>query len=245
MCLGLSGPACDFPTVLSPTVGIYTVALMEAAVPLLQKIILLAFPILIAVVLHELAHGFVAYRLGDPTAAQAGRLTLNPIAHVDPFGTVVLPAILLFSGSPFLFGYAKPVPVNFHNLYQPRRDMVLVALAGPLVNLLLAGIAAFVLKFLLSSAFLKSGISTNNAMMLFQLAQACLLINVSLAVFNMLPIPPLDGGRVATGLLPRTPALALARLEPYGMLIILLLLTSGVLDRILRPMQAFLIGTLL
>jgi Zn-dependent protease len=214
---------------------------MEAVVPLLQKIALLAFPILIAVVLHELAHGYVAYRLGDPTAAHAGRLTLNPIAHVDPFGTVILPAILLFSGAPFLFGYAKPVPVNFANLYQPRRDMVLVALAGPLTNILLAGIAAVVLKTLFSPAFVESGIST----MLFQLASSCLLINVSLAVFNMLPVPPLDGGRVATGLLPRTPALALARLEPYGMLIILLLMTSGVLDDILRPMRAFLIYTLL
>jgi Zn-dependent protease len=226
---------------LSPTVGIYTVTLMEAAVPLLQKIVLLALPILIAVVLHELAHGYVAYRLGDPTAAHAGRLTLNPIAHVDPFGTVILPAILLFSGSPFLFGYAKPVPVNFMNLHKPRRDMVLVALAGPLTNILLAGIAAVVLKTLFSPAFVESGIST----MLFQLASSCLLINVSLAVFNMLPVPPLDGGRVATGLLPRTPALALARLEPYGMLIILLLMTSGVLDDILRPMRAFLIYTLL
>ena len=231
--------------VLSPTLGIYTVISMEAAVPLLQKIALLAFPILIAVVLHELAHGYVAYRLGDPTAAHAGRLTLNPIAHVDPFGTVILPAILLFSGSPFLFGYAKPVPVNFANLYRPRRDMVLVALAGPLVNLLLAAFAALLLKFLIAPVFLKSGISANGAMMMLQLVHAFLLINVSLAVFNMLPIPPLDGGRVATGLLPRTPALALARLEPYGMLIILLLMTSGALDRILRPMQAFLIDTLL
>lgn len=218
---------------------------MEAVVPLLQKIALWALPILIAVVLHELAHGYVAYRLGDPTAAQAGRLTLNPIAHIDPFGTVILPALLLFSGSPFLFGYAKPVPVNFRNLYEPRRDMVLVALAGPIVNFILAGVAALLLKVLLSSYVLKSGISPTAAMMLIQFLHSCLLINVSLAIFNMLPVPPLDGGRVATGILPRTPALALARLEPYGLLIIFLLMTSGALDHILRPMKAFLIGSLL
>jgi Zn-dependent protease len=218
---------------------------MEAVVPLLQKLILWTLPILIAVVLHELAHGYVAYRLGDPTAAQAGRLTLNPLAHVDPFGTVILPLVLLFSGAPFLFGYAKPVPVNFRNLYEPRRDMVLVALAGPVMNFVLAGLSAILLKFLLSSYFLKSGISADSAMMIVQLMHSCLLINVSLAVFNMLPVPPLDGGRVATGLLPRTLALALARLEPYGMLIILLLMTSGALDHILRPMKAFLIGSLL
>lgn len=218
---------------------------MEVVVPLLQKLALWTLPILTAVVLHELAHGYVAYRLGDPTAAQAGRLTLNPIAHVDPFGTVILPAILLFSGSPFLFGYAKPVPVNFRNLDEPRRDMVLVALAGPVMNFILAGVSAILLKFLLSSYFLKRGISPTSALMIIQLLHSCLLINVSLAVFNMLPVPPLDGGRVATGILPRTPALALARLEPYGMLIIFLLMTSGALDHILRPMKAFLIGTLL
>jgi len=221
---------------------------MEAVLPslqMLQKIILLAFPILIAVVLHELAHGYVAYCLGDPTAARAGRLTLNPLAHIDPFGTVILPLILLFTGAPFLFGYAKPVPVNFFNLHKPRRDMVLVALAGPLTNLLLAGIAAVVLKFVIASAVLKGVVPHTNTMLILQMLHTCLLINVSLAVFNMLPVPPLDGGRVATGLLPRTPALALARLEPYGMLIILLLMSSGALDRILRPMKAFLLSTLL
>lgn len=221
---------------------------MEAVVPslqMLQKIVLLALPILIAVVLHELAHGYVAYRLGDPTAARAGRLTLNPLAHIDPFGTVILPLVLLVTGSPFLFGYAKPVPVNFMNLHKPRRDMVLVALAGPLTNLILATLAAVALKFLIATTVLKGVVPPDSTKLLFQLFHTSLLINVSLAVFNMLPVPPLDGGRVATGLLPRAPALALARLEPYGMLIILLLMTSGALDRILRPMKAFLLGTLL
>jgi Zn-dependent protease len=221
---------------------------MEAVVPslqTLQKVVLLAFPILIAVVLHELAHGYVAYRLGDPTAAREGRLTLNPLAHVDPFGTVILPLVLLVTGAPFLFGYAKPVPVNFMNLHKPRRDMVLVALAGPLTNLILAALAAMVLKFVLVATIMKGVVPPDSTKLLLQLIHTTLLINVSLAVFNMLPVPPLDGGRVATGLLPRAPALALARLEPYGMLIILLLMTSGALDRILRPMKAFLIGSLL
>src|SRR5439155_6038764 len=119
---------------------------MEAVAPYIQQLSLCAVPILAAVVLHELAHGYVAFRLGDPTAAQLGRLTLNPFSHVDLFGTVILPLLLLFGGAPFLFGYAKPVPVNFRNLRNPRRDMVLVALAGPAMNLLLAGCFAFVYR---------------------------------------------------------------------------------------------------
>ncbi|MGE4095700.1 MAG: site-2 protease family protein [Candidatus Binatia bacterium] len=212
---------------------------------MLQKIALWAVPILIAVVLHEVAHGYVAYRLGDPTAARAGRLTLNPIAHIDMFGTILMPLFLLLSGAPFLFGYAKPVPVNFANLHDPRRDMVFVALAGPLTNLLLAALAAFVLKLLLSPFLAQSGLSMEGAIVIAKFAQVCLLMNVSLAVFNMLPLPPLDGGRVATGLLPRTPAIALARLEPYGIIILILLMTTGALDHVLRPMTAFLIGALL
>ncbi len=196
-------------------------------------------------VLHELAHGYVAFRLGDPTAARLGRLTLNPFAHVDLFGTVLLPLILLFTGAPFLFGYAKPVPVNFLNLRNPRRGMVLVALAGPGMNLLLAGLSALAFRSLLSLHIPDNELLTSNLAVIALMAKYSVAINVSLAVFNLLPLPPLDGGRAATGLLPRLPALALARLEPYGMLILLMLLMTGLLDHFLRPMTTLLLHVLL
>jgi len=218
---------------------------MEAVAPYIQQLSLWAVPILAAVVLHELAHGYVAFRLGDPTAARLGRLTLNPFAHVDLFGTVLLPLILLFTGAPFLFGYAKPVPVNFLNLRNPRRGMVLVALAGPGMNLLLAGLSALAFRSLLSLHIPDNELLTSNLAVIALMAKYSVAINVSLAVFNLLPLPPLDGGRAATGLLPRLPALALARLEPYGMLILLMLLMTGLLDHFLRPMTTLLLHVLL
>jgi Zn-dependent protease len=171
-------------------------------------------PLVIAITFHEAAHGFVAHRLGDNTAFDLGRVSFNPLRHIDPFGTLVMPAILLLSHSPFLFGYAKPVPVNFRALRNPRIGMVLVALAGPATNIALAVLAALAFHAL---AFAP----VNAAQWLADNLKNALVINVVLAVFNMLPIPPLDGGRVAVGLLPRVLAYPLSRLEPYGMLILI------------------------
>ena len=171
-------------------------------------------PLVFAITFHEAAHGFVAHRLGDNTAYELGRVSFNPLRHIDPFGTVVLPGILLLSHSPFLFGYAKPVPVNFRALRNPRIGMVLVALAGPATNIALALAAALAFHFL---AFVPPGA----AQWIADNLKNALVINVVLAIFNMLPIPPLDGGRVAVGLLPRFLAAPLARLEPFGMLILI------------------------
>jgi Zn-dependent protease len=195
-------------------------------------------PVVFAVTLHEAAHGFVAHHFGDDTAWAAGRVTANPLKHIDRFGTIVLPALLILLRAPFLFGYAKPVPVDFRRLDNPRRDMVWVALAGPLANVLMA-ITASVLFY--GVALLPGGHQLPSAALIAlldpgipaphspagwvagNLAHA-VLINVVLCAFNMLPLPPLDGGRVAVGLLPRALAWRLAQLERYGIAIVLLLL---------------------
>jgi Zn-dependent protease len=207
-------------------------------------------PLVIAITFHEAAHGFVAHRLGDNTAYDLGRVSFNPIRHIDPFGTLIMPAILLMSHSPFLFGYAKPVPVNFRALNNPRTDMVLVALAGPATNIALALAAAV--------GFHGIGLLPDNAAQWVAAnLKNALLINVILAIFNMMPIPPLDGGRVAVGLLPRPLAAPLARLEPFGMLILIGLLillplagsqfglNLDVISAILRTMTGYVIWLIL
>ncbi len=173
-----------------------------------------ALPVIVAITFHEAAHGFVARLFGDSTAWRLGRVTFNPLKHIDPIGTIVLPAVLIFLRSPFLFGYAKPVPVNFEALHNPRRDMVFVAAAGPGINIALAVAAALLFH-------LVGYLPGTSAQWAAENLKNALIINVILAVFNLLPLPPLDGGRIAVGLLPDRIALPLAHLEPYGITILI------------------------
>jgi Zn-dependent protease len=210
---------------------------MDALPEILYKISYMGLPLLFAVVLHEYAHGWVAHRCGDPTAKLQGRLTMNPLAHIDPFGTVILPLLCLLLPGGFLLGWAKPVPVDPRLMHQPRRDMALVAAAGPGMNLVLAIGSALVFTILLSldssvAQYWSSAddtppprsLQTIITLPLAVMAVYSLLINVLLMVFNLIPIPPLDGGRILTSLLPPKLALALIRLEPYGMLILVALI---------------------
>lgn len=216
---------------------------MDAA--LAERILIAGLPILIGVILHEVSHGVVAYFLGDPTAKEAGRLTLNPIPHIDPVGTIAIPLLLLMSGSRFLFGYARPVPVNFGRLSHPKRDMIFVAAVGPLVNLVLAFLSAMLLRLTFDPGLAGAGDPMQAQSLLAKIALSGLLVNITLAVFNLIPIPPLDGGRVATGLLPMRLAVPFAKLERYGMLIIVLLLATNLAHTIMSPIRNFLLGLFL
>jgi len=181
-----------------------------------------------AVIIHEYAHGWIAWKLGDSTAKAAGRLTLNPLAHIDPIGTIFLPLILLITNSPVVFGWAKPVPVAFRNLDNPKKDMVWVAIAGPTANVLFAIFLSFILKLSVGASPLFLAVLTSG-----------ILINLVLAIFNMLPIPPLDGSRVTMGLLPIDLARRYAKLEPYGFIIIFGLLYLGVIGSVIWPVVMY------
>ena len=212
----------------------------------LHLLAIIAIPIIIAITLHEAAHGWVAWKCGDDTAYRLGRVTFNPLRHIDPLGTIILPALLVFTTG-FMFGYAKPVPVNFRRLRNPRRDMVLVAAAGPATNLLIAIASAILLRFVPISP-------SPTSIVVATMLQYSIFFNVILAIFNMIPLPPLDGGRVAVGLLPYPLSLYLARLERYGMVILLVALIGlpwlgqqmgidlGIMGRILRPLAEYVQG---
>ncbi|MGB0211196.1 site-2 protease family protein [Algiphilus sp.] len=203
---------------------------------IVQQLAVWALPVLLAVTLHEVAHGYAARALGDPTAQQAGRLSLNPLRHVDPVGTLLVPGILLAIGG-FLFGWARPVPVNAARLHQGRRSMAWVALAGPLANLVMALGWAILLKLLLLTGS-ESGMAIGTRYM----ALAGIGINIILMVLNLLPLPPLDGSRVLGGFVPPRQAAWLDRVEPYGLIILLGLLVTGILGVILWPMYGFVEG---
>jgi len=209
---------------------LWLVSVLDIA-EMIRNILLWAVPVMMAVIFHEVAHGYAALRLGDTTARDMGRLTLNPLPHIDPMGTVMIPLILIAVGSPFIFGYAKPVPVNFLRLRKPKRDMVYVAAAGPATNLLLAFSAALLLRlcYLVDPSlfmplinhdaaigFAASLVLTAIRMLFFLFA-----LSVVLALFNLFPVPPLDGGRIAVGILPQNLARSYARIEPFGMLIVI------------------------
>ncbi|MFJ5445613.1 site-2 protease family protein [Methylobacillus methanolivorans] len=194
---------------------------------LIQKIAIYALPVIFAITVHEAAHGYIARYFGDTTAESLGRITLNPIKHIDPIGTILVPALLVLSGTGFLFGWAKPVPVDFSRLRNPKRDMRWVAAAGPASNFLMAIFWAVVYKF--------SAMAGDFAVPLALMGQAGILVNVVLMVLNLLPLPPLDGGRIAVSLMPNQMAYKFAQLERYGFIILLVLMFTGILSKIMMP----------
>ena len=203
---------------------------------LIINILMWIVPLSLAIIVHEVAHGWVANRLGDPTAKNMGRLTLNPISHIDPVGTIIVPGLLMVTGAPFLFGWAKPIPVLVHLLRNPRKDMIWVALAGPVANLFMAVCWAVIAKLVIASFNQDS----MNFAFLIGVAQKGIMINIVLMVFNLLPMLPLDGGRVVHGFLPQELGDKFAKTEQFGMLIVVALLATGIISKIISPPIYFL-----
>ena len=203
---------------------------------LIQTVAIYALPVLFAITVHEAAHGYAAHYFGDNTAWKMGRVTLNPMAHIDPMGTVLMPLLLYFATSgAFLFGYAKPVPVRFGNLRNPKRDMVWVALAGPAANLAQALIWGALL-------YLLQGLGVTEVFFM-KMCQAGVLVNIVMFAFNLFPLPPLDGGRIVVGLLPYRQAMAFSRVEPYGFFIVMALVVSGIVSSLwMQPVMALTFG---
>ncbi|MFO0754117.1 MAG: site-2 protease family protein [Thermodesulfovibrionales bacterium] len=212
---------------------------------IVRQVIISAIPILIAIIVHEVAHGYVAYKLGDPTAKMLGRLTLNPLAHIDPFGTILMPIMLfVFTNGQFVFGYAKPVPINPHNFRNPKRDMALSAAGGPGSNILLALASVILLKYVIAPSVVLAPeeVTTKILKPVVMMLTAGVSVNVILASFNLIPIPPLDGGRVLMGFLPYRQSHALGRIEPFGMIVVLVLVATGLAGYIVRPLVRLFLG---
>lgn len=205
---------------------------MIGQLSIVQQLAVWVVPVLLAITVHEVSHGFVARYYGDTTAYMLGRLTLNPVKHIDPLGTILVPAIMLLLPGSFVFGWAKPVPVSFNNLRNPLRDMGVVAAAGPLSNLTMAFLWALLAR--LSMGLLKDGYLFFEPLLLMSIAG--IYINIILMVLNLLPLPPLDGGRVLAGVLPSRMAMKFSRIEPYGFMILIALLVTGALGWILFPL---------
>jgi len=206
----------------------------------LRSLIVAALPILIAITFHEVAHGYVAYRFGDSTAKDLGRLTLNPLAHIDPLGTIIVPVLLFFSTQgQFTFGYAKPVPVNPFNMRNPKRDMIFVSAAGPLMNIIIAFLSGLMLVALFWLEAIMPGVIVQKVFVpLSAMLKYGIIMNIYLAAFNLIPIVPLDGGRILAGLLPREIEIIYSRIEPYGIFIVLALIFLGLTRFFVIPLAS-------